>query len=74
MLTSKIHAQWDPEFCKSTQYQLSRTNLTWNDLWLTTLERQIVQHHEASGEWLTLGQIVDGTIISAGSLVEGIGT
>jgi hypothetical protein len=61
MLTSKIHAQWDPEFCKSTQYQLSRTNLTWNDLWLTTLELKIVQHNEACGEWLTTSQIEDGT-------------
>ena len=57
MLTSKIHTQWDPEFCKSTLYQLSSTDLTWSDLWLTEVEQQIVAHHEASGEWLTIAQI-----------------
>jgi GR25 family glycosyltransferase involved in LPS biosynthesis len=57
MLTSKIHAQWDPEFCKSTAYQLSQTNLTWNELWLTEMERQIVSHFEATGDWNTIAQM-----------------
>lgn len=57
MLPSKIHAQWDPEFCKSTQYQLSRTNLSWKDVWLTELEQKIVDRFETSGEWCTVSQI-----------------
>jgi hypothetical protein len=57
MLTSKIHSQWDPEFCLSTDYQLRRTGLTWSDLWLTTAEREIVSHFERTGSWLTVAQI-----------------
>ena len=57
MLASKIHAQWDPEFCKSTEYQLGQTNLTWSSLWLTESEWRIVQHHQETGEWITLAQL-----------------
>jgi hypothetical protein len=57
MLTSKIHTQWDPEFCKSTEYQLKEIGLDWSDLWLTEAERSIVLHHEQHGEWITLGQL-----------------
>lgn len=58
MLTSKIHAQWDPEFCKSTQFQLSHSHLTWQDLSLTELEQRIVAHEEANpGEWLTVTEM-----------------
>eukprot|EP00977_Amphora_coffeiformis_P011179 scaffold2671_cov167-Amphora_coffeaeformis.AAC.17 len=53
MLTSKIHAKWDPDFCKSTEYQLTQTNLTWSSLWLTDAERLVVQHRQRTGEWLS---------------------
>ena len=53
MLTSKIHTQWDPEFCKSTAYQLHQTGLSWSDLSLTETERCVVSHAEETGEWLT---------------------
>jgi hypothetical protein len=53
MLTSKIHTQWDPEFCKSTEYQLQQTGLSWSDLCLTSTEQAVVAHHETTGEWLT---------------------
>jgi hypothetical protein len=57
MLTSKIHTQFDPEFCKSTEYQLRRGGLDWSDLWLSDAERKIVDHRKAKGEWLTLAQL-----------------
>lgn len=57
MLTSKIHAQWDPEFCQSTAYQLTQTKLSWSNLWLTESERRVVEHHRATGEWLTPAQL-----------------
>lgn len=53
MLTSKIHAKWDPDFCKSTEYQLTETNLTWSSLWLTDTERRVVRYKEETGRWLT---------------------
>ena len=53
MLTSKIHAKWDPDFCKSTEYQLTQTELAWSSLWLTDSERLVVQHRERTGEWLS---------------------
>lgn len=57
MLTSKIHTQWDPEFCKSTQYQLEQSGLEWADLWLTEDERCIVDHHEQTDTWLTIAEL-----------------
>ena len=57
MLTSKIHTQWDPEFCKSTQYQLEASRMGWNDLWLTDTEKQVVDHHSSTGSWLTPAQL-----------------
>ena len=59
MLTSKIHAQWDPEFCKSTEYQLGFSNLNWNDLWLPRTERLVVQYKEVNGEWITTGRLLN---------------
>jgi hypothetical protein len=53
MLTSKIHTQWDPEFCKSTEYQLRHCGLDWTDLWLSEKERAVVAHRIETGEWLT---------------------
>lgn len=58
MLTSKIHSKWDPMFCSSTQYQLCKTSLTWLDLWLTEVEKEIVEHHIQTGEWLTASQMM----------------
>jgi hypothetical protein len=57
MLTSKIHTQWDPEFCKSTQVQLEHCDLDWNDLWLTESERQVVEHYKLTGKWITPAQL-----------------
>lgn len=57
MLTSKIHSQWDPEFCKSTDYQLKQIGLDWSDLFLTEAEQAIVLHHDQHGEWITLRQL-----------------
>ena len=60
MLTSKIHTQWDPEFCKSTEYQLQHCGsdgMDWFDLWLPTDEEDIVRHRQATGEWLTLAEL-----------------
>jgi len=59
MLTSKIHSKWDPDFCSSTNYQLCRTSFEWSDLWLTGLERQIVDHFQSTGEWVTPSQLTD---------------
>lgn len=58
MLTSKIHTAYDPEFCKSTQYQLSKCGgLKWEDLWLSDEEKEIVKHKNETGEWITLGKL-----------------
>jgi hypothetical protein len=57
MLTSKIHTQWDPEFCKSTTYQLEATDLKWSDLCLEKAEQEIVHHHGKTGVWLTVTEM-----------------
>ena len=58
MLTSKIHSQFDPEFCKGTEYQLGKALLRWEDLWLTSIERDIVSYsHENGGKWLTPAEL-----------------
>lgn len=64
MLTSSIHQQWDVEFCRSTEYQMSQCGarkLTWDDLWLTKDEREIVRYRQNSfhGVWLTLRQLAE---------------
>jgi hypothetical protein len=64
MLTSKIHAQWDPEFCKSTEYQLRYTMLGWEDLWLTPAERSVVTNKKVTGEWITPAQLLDIQTVS----------
>lgn len=53
MLTSKIHTQWDPSFCQSTEYQLSKCNMKWSDMKLTDLENQIVQYASEHDKWVT---------------------
>lgn len=53
MLTSKIHTQYDPEFCKSTTAQLQQTGLDWSNLSLTEQERKVVTHYEQFGQWQT---------------------
>ena len=57
MLTSKIHTQWDPEFCKSTEYQIEQSGMDWSDLWLTKDEQDIISHRRATSEWLTLAKL-----------------
>jgi len=57
MLTSKIHSQWDPEFCKSTTLQLQQTGLEWSALALTPQEHEVVAHYEATREWRTPAQL-----------------
>jgi hypothetical protein len=53
MLSSKIHTQWDPEFCKSTTYQLEATGLDWAELCLQKAEQDVVRHYSKTGNWLT---------------------
>jgi len=55
MLKSRIHAKWDPEFCKSTEFQLE-ADLTempngWDDVWLTDSERRVVERKVQIGLW-----------------------
>jgi hypothetical protein len=57
MLTSKIHTQWDPEFCKSTQFQLRHADLDWSKLWLSAAELEIVNHHQSTRQWLTPAEL-----------------
>jgi hypothetical protein len=57
MLTSKIHTKWDPEFCKSTEFQLRHADLDWSKLWLSDTEREIVNHHQSNGQWLTPAEL-----------------
>jgi hypothetical protein len=69
MLTSKIHTQYDSEFCRSTEYQLKhcsgdnenalQQSLSWENLWLSEDERAIVLYKEKSpdGVWITLTQL-----------------
>jgi len=59
MLTSKIHSQWDAEFCKSSQYQMEHCVLSWSDLWLSDMERRIVHHHSKTGDWLTMDELAE---------------
>lgn len=55
MLTSRIHTRWDPEFCKSTEYQLNAQMVglpnIWDDLWLTDAERETVTYRRKHGKW-----------------------
>ena len=57
MLTSKIHTQWDPEFCRSTTYQLQVGGLDWDCLWLSRNELRVVKHHKDTGQWLTIAKL-----------------
>lgn len=57
MLPSKIHTKWDPEFCKSTEYQLSACGLQWDDLWLNEQERDAVQRRMDTGVWSSIHPI-----------------
>jgi len=60
MLTSKIHTQWDQEFCKSTGYQLQQAGgLQWSDLWLTQTEQNVVSHRSEHDQWLTTAELED---------------
>jgi hypothetical protein len=70
MLTSKIHTQFDPEFCKSTEYQLQNTELDWSKLWLNNAEEEIVEHHQANGRWLTFAEL---EILKGESTADGEG-
>lgn len=57
MLSSKLHSQWDAEFCKSTSYQLECTGLNWSDLWLTNEEEAVIEHSKKSCAWLTMEKL-----------------
>lgn len=60
MLTSKIHQQWDAEFCRSTEYQMGENSLyklTWDDLWLADDEREIVEYNKQHGVWLSMAAL-----------------
>lgn len=59
MLTSKIHTEYDPDFCRSTTFQLQLTGLKWSDLLLSDTEQQVVEHWMKSAEWLTPKQLLE---------------
>jgi len=66
MLTSQIHSQWDPEFCRSSEYQMNQCNRengedgqAWRHLWLTKDESDIVDHRAVHGKWLTLTELAE---------------
>lgn len=52
MLTSKIHAKWDVDFCKSTELQLNDQSVNWNDLFLSGNEAVIVNLYMSTGVWV----------------------
>jgi len=64
MLTSKIHAKWDPSFCVSTEYQLQSNNLDWSNLLLTDIEREIVAQQQKSGKWLTVSELKSSSSVT----------
>ena len=65
MLTSKIHTQWDPEFCKSTAYQLPVCSEVtegehsggWSNLWLSPNEKIVVEHYLQTDCWQTISEL-----------------
>lgn len=57
MLTSKIHTQWDPSFCESTEFELLQSGLHWSDLKLTETEQQIVQYAQEHMRWITPAEL-----------------
>lgn len=57
MLTSRIHAKWDPEFCKSTEYQLDAVGLQWSNLWLSDTEQAAVKRRMETGVWSVVNPI-----------------
>lgn len=57
MLTSKIHTQWDPEFCKSTTTQLKQNGMDWGDLMLSEDDETVVRHWRNTGEWKSLAAL-----------------
>lgn len=57
MLTSKIHTQWDPEFCRSTTLQLKMNGMDWSNLNLTETEAQTVEHWKETGRWVNLSAL-----------------
>jgi len=59
MLTSKIHTQWDAEFCKSTEFQLKHTMLEWLDLWLSDNETKVLAFYRQEGTWLTMTELME---------------
>lgn len=70
MLTSRIHSQWDAEFCKSTEVQLLETGVfgnnnnsgSWDGLWLTDEESCVVMYQrEHDGVWLSYPDVIANT-------------
>lgn len=57
MLTSKIHKQYDPEFCKSTEFQMKSCHTGWDQLWLTNIETSVVDHRRKTGTWKSIQDI-----------------
>ena len=75
MLRSTIHAQWDAEFCVSTEYQLGVAGmgdlegeggrrpwgpLRWEDLWLTEAEVEAVRERRRTGTWRAVTAVPGG--------------
>lgn len=40
---------------------MKHIGLDWSSLWLGDVERSIVQHHDKTGVWLTVGQFLENT-------------
>lgn len=58
MLTSKIHTQYDPSFCKSTTLQLALSSgEEWSTIALSETERKVVGYWRDFGIWITPSQL-----------------
>jgi len=51
MLQSKIHRKYDHEFCKSTEFQLTKVGLKWEDLFLLPAEQETIKVYRSTGSW-----------------------
>lgn len=64
MLTSKIHTQYDPSFCRSTTLQLELSSgEDWSSIALPENELAVVSHWKDFGQWITPAQLQnDGAV------------
>lgn len=69
MLGSLLHPQWEEGFCNSTELQYSLScggkcgqslidgSAVWDHVWLTSTERQVVNHRRKEGKWITKDEL-----------------